>query len=255
MKKGFIAVHRKMLDNPVVCKDTEHMAVWMYLLLNATHTNYDVFFQGERITLKPGQLLTGRKSIAAQLGVNESKVQRILKLFEIEQQIEQQTSNQNRLVSIVRWEDYQRNEQQIEQQMNNKRTTNEQRMNTNNNVNKVNKVKKEDSSKTLEKFHADTEEYKLADYLYKKILENDPKTKKPKLHTWAEHIDKLIRIDDRSPEDIEMVIDYVTEDDFWQSNILSTSKLRKQFPKVYIQAKKQSERARPKSNGWNVDAS
>lgn len=138
MNQGYIAIHRKMLDNPIVCKDTDHMAVWMYLLLNATHTNYDVFFQGERITLSPGQLLTGRKSIASQLKVNESKVQRILKLFESEQQIEQQTSNQNRLITIVRWNDYQRNGQQNEQQMNNKRTTDEQQVNTNNNVNKVN---------------------------------------------------------------------------------------------------------------------
>ena len=143
MRQGYIAVHRKMLDNPIVCKDTEHMAVWMYLLLNATHTNYDVFFKGNRITLQPGQLLTGRKSIAKQLKVNESKVQRILKLFESEQQIEQQTSNQNRLISIVRWTDYQKNGQQTEQQMNNKRTTDEQQMNTNNNVKKVNNDNKD----------------------------------------------------------------------------------------------------------------
>lgn len=143
MRQGYIAVHRKMLDNPIVCKDTEHMAVWMYLLLNATHTNYDVFFKGNRITLQPGQLLTGRKSIAKQLKVNESKVQRILKLFESEQQIEQQTSNQNRLISIIRWTDYQKNGQQTEQQMNNKRTTDEQQMNTNNNVKKVNNDNKD----------------------------------------------------------------------------------------------------------------
>lgn len=137
MKQGYVAVHRKMLDNPIVCKDTEYMAVWMYLLLNATHTNYDVFFKGERITLLPGQLLTGRQSIAKQLKVSESKVQRILKLFEIEQQIEQQTSNQNRLITILQWSSYQYNGQQTEQQVNNNRTTDEQQVNTNNNVNKV----------------------------------------------------------------------------------------------------------------------
>lgn len=143
MSQGYIAIHRKMLDNPIVCKDTDHMAVWMYLLLNATYTNYDVLFQGERKTLLPGQLLTGRKSIASQLKVSESKVQRILKLFENEQQIEQQTSNQNRLITILQWTSYQKNGQQDEQQMNNNRTTDEQQVNTNNNVNKVNKEKNE----------------------------------------------------------------------------------------------------------------
>ena len=56
---GFILLHRKMLDNPIICKDTEHIAVWIYLLLNATHTGYDTMFEGARITLQPGQLLTG----------------------------------------------------------------------------------------------------------------------------------------------------------------------------------------------------
>lgn len=140
MKQGYIAIHRKMLDNPVVCKDADHIAVWCYLLLNATHTNYDVFFKGERLTLRPGQLLTGRKSISKQFNVSESKVQRILKLFESEQQIEQQTSNQNRLITILNWDSYQKGEQRNEQQLNNNRTTTEQQLNTNNNVNKGNKV-------------------------------------------------------------------------------------------------------------------
>ena len=141
MHNGYIALHRKILENPIVCKDTEHMAVWIYLLLNATHTNYDSMFKGERVTLKPGQLLTGRKSIAAKLKINESKVQRILKTFESEQQIEQVTSNQNRLITIIRWNDYQKNKQPTEQPLNNERTTSEQPLNTNNNVNKVNNVK------------------------------------------------------------------------------------------------------------------
>ena len=75
--------------------------------------------------LQPGQLITGRKVIAEKFGVTESKVQRILKDFESEQQIEQQTSNKNRLVTILSWSDYQNVEQQDERQMNDKRTTDE----------------------------------------------------------------------------------------------------------------------------------
>jgi len=131
---GWISLHRKLLDNPVVCKDNDHLAVWIYLLLNATHTDYDVVFEGERRTLRPGQLITGRKSISANLKVSESKVQRILKTFEIEQQIEQQTTPRNRLISILNWKSYQQNEQHFEQQLNNKRTTSEQQLNTNNNI-------------------------------------------------------------------------------------------------------------------------
>lgn len=128
--KGWIKLHRKVLDNPVVCRDAEHLAVWVYLLLEATHENIDKMFAGRRTTLKPGELITGRKVISVKLNISESKVQRILKRFEIEQQIEQQTSTTSRRISIQNWSEYQEGEQQIEQQLNNNRTTSEQRLNT-----------------------------------------------------------------------------------------------------------------------------
>ena len=126
--EGWIKLHRKLLDNPVTMKDTDHLAVWIYLLLNASHNEHPALFKGEKITLKPGQLITGRKSIALALHIDESKVERILKSLKSEQQIEQQTSSKNRLISITNWEFYQQSEQQIEQQVNNKRTKSEQQI-------------------------------------------------------------------------------------------------------------------------------
>lgn len=141
--EGWISLHRKLLDNPIVCKDSDYLAVWMYLLLQATHKNYEVIFKGERTTLLPGQLLTGRKVISKKFNISESKVQRILKTFEIEQQIKQQSSTQNRLITILKWDLYQKDEQQNGQRVNNERTTSEQRVNTNNNVNNDNNANNE----------------------------------------------------------------------------------------------------------------
>lgn len=131
MNEGWVKLHRSTLENPVVCKDAEHIAVWVYLLLKATHKEKEMIFSGEKITLKPGQLITGRKKISEWSKVNESKVQRILKSFENEHQIEQQTANKNRLITVVNWDKYQSTEQQFEQQVNNNRTTTEQQLNTN----------------------------------------------------------------------------------------------------------------------------
>ena len=116
---GWIKIHRKILENPIVCKDADHIAVWIYLLLNATHVNFPAVFKGKKITLHPGQLITGRKVISEKFNVSESKMQRILKTFENDRQIEQQTSNANRLITILNWEKYQLVEQQIEQPVNN----------------------------------------------------------------------------------------------------------------------------------------
>lgn len=177
--KGWISIHRKMLDNPIVCKDSDHMAVWVYLLLNATHTEYPALFSGNKITLQPGQLLTGRKSISEKLNISESKVQRILKTFENEQQIEQQNGNKNRLITVVSWSEYQDSEHQNEQQLNNKRTTTEQQVNTNNNVNNKNNENKGNKKKSIPKIKF-AEFVSLSQEEYDKLLSShgEEKTKR-----------------------------------------------------------------------------
>lgn len=145
--EGYIKLYRKMLNNPIICKDSDYFSVWVYLLLNATHSEYDAIFKNERIKLKSGQLITGRKVIAKKFNIDENKVQRILKNLEKQQQIEQQTSTKNRLISIVNWSEYQTERQPDKQQMNNERTTSEQPVNTNKNVKNDKNVKNERSIK------------------------------------------------------------------------------------------------------------
>lgn len=113
---GWIKIHRKMLQNPVVMQDADHLAVWIYLLLNATHKDIPAMFKGKKITLHPGQLITGRKKIAKVLSVDESKVKRILLCFESDQQIDRERSNASSLISILNWEQYQEDDRQNDQQ-------------------------------------------------------------------------------------------------------------------------------------------
>lgn len=130
MGVGYLKLYRKTLDNPTVMKDADHLAIWMWLLMNAKFFPTDDWFGGQRITLQPGQFITGRKKISEALGVSESKVQRVLKCYESEHMIEQRTDRQGRLITIVSWDEYQANEQSSEQRVNNDRTTSEQRVNT-----------------------------------------------------------------------------------------------------------------------------
>lgn len=130
MSEGWIKLHRKLWENPIVTKDADHLAVWVWLLTHATHAPRAAMFNGEKITLKSGQLITGRKKIAKETGVNESKVKRIIELFKSDQQIDQQTNGHGSLISIVRWVDYQKSDQQNDQQMTNQWPTNDQPMTT-----------------------------------------------------------------------------------------------------------------------------
>ena len=140
---GYIKSYRKVEDNPIICKDNDHFRVWYFLLHNATHKEHPVIFNKEKTILKKGQLITGRDVIAKKCNISSSKVQRILKLFEIEHQIEQQTNSRGRLITIINWENYQENEQQTEQRVNSQWTASEQPMNTNNNDKNDNNGKNE----------------------------------------------------------------------------------------------------------------
>lgn len=130
MNTGWVKLHRKLLDNPLM-RNPLYRAVWVEILLQAMYADgATVMFAGKRLKLEPGQFTTGRKKISSDTGVNESTVQRILECFESEHQIEQRTDRQCRLITVKKWKEYQDFEQGNEQRMNNERTTDEQRMNT-----------------------------------------------------------------------------------------------------------------------------
>lgn len=153
---GWIKTYRDMMENPIVTKDADHFAIWMELLTSAAHSDRDVMFNGKMITLHPGQLITGRNKLSQKWDINEHKIDRILKLFENEQQIEQQTTPNGRLISVKNWNKYQNSEQQNEQRVSNERATNEQRVSTiqelkelnNNNNIYINAHTREDDSET-----------------------------------------------------------------------------------------------------------
>ena len=148
-REGYIKNHRKTLDNPIVCKDAEYFSILHYLLYEAKYKPCASLFGGKKIMLEPGQLTTGRKQIAEHFNITESKVQRVLKTFENEQMIEQQTSNKNRLITIIEWEQYQMGEQQTEQPVNIHRTTTEQQLNTPKEGKKSKKERKKEIYKSL----------------------------------------------------------------------------------------------------------
>lgn len=126
---GWIKLHRA-LANHVVASDPQSFSIWIHLLLLANHKETKRLINGRVIAVQPGQLITSRKSLSDKTGVNESKVERVLKMLQNEQQIEQHGTSKFRVISIVKWYEYQSDEQQDEQQMDSKRTADEQQMNT-----------------------------------------------------------------------------------------------------------------------------
>jgi DnaD/phage-associated family protein len=109
----------------------------MYCLLKASHTDHKQLVGMKVIELKPGQFVFGRSRAASELNMPESTVWRYMKLLEKLDSIVLKTNNKFTVVTVGKWGNYQAHDTDGEQQMDNKRTTNEQQMDTNKNVKNV----------------------------------------------------------------------------------------------------------------------
>lgn len=129
-----------------------YRAVWIELLLTAQRQDgYKVRFKGKSILLKKGQLTCGAIQLAEKTGVKRGTVERVLQRMKSEEQIEVQTSNKCSLVTILNWSIYQNDEEQIEEQMRNKRGTDEEQMRTKQEVKKLRSKEEEKCSESEEK--------------------------------------------------------------------------------------------------------
>ncbi|MCK5608901.1 hypothetical protein KAR91_43915, partial [Candidatus Pacearchaeota archaeon] len=90
---------------------------------------------------------------------------------------------------------------------------------------------------TKESFLSDSDEFRLANLLFKLKRKNNPSCKQDNLQVWAKIFNLAIRIDKRKVKDLESVIRWSQQDDFWHKNILSATKVRKQYDQLTLKMK------------------
>ena len=230
---GWIAFYRKLQESDIwLSEKFTRGQAWVDMIGLANHKDGSFRVRGNRVEVKRGQLAYSEISLANRWKWSRGKVRRFLAEIEseMEQKIVQQKTNLTSLITILNYDKYQFNGtpsgttdgQQTVQQTDSRRYTN----NNDNNVNNDKKIKN--------LFVDTSDEVRLASYLYNKILENNPKAKKPNIQVWAKQIDLMMRVDKRTPDDIQAVIDWSQDDNFWQINILSTKTLREQFDRLYL---------------------
>lgn len=95
--------------------------------------------------------------------------------------------------------------------------------------------KNEKKGKNEKKYSPDSDERHLAELLLALILERKPDFRRPALGCWAREIDRLLRLDGRTPARVEAVIRWCRQDPFWANNILSPAKLRKHFDRLELE--------------------
>lgn len=133
---GYIKMFRSFLDWEWFYKP-EMVQVWVYLLLKANHQ--DGCWQGTEI--KKGQCFVGRKKVSSETGLSERTVRTCLNRLKSSNQIATKTTNQGTIITIIKWDDYQRDDtssdqrydQQADRTSTNDRPTTDQRPTTNKN--------------------------------------------------------------------------------------------------------------------------
>jgi hypothetical protein len=143
------------MNNPI-WQDPKLLKLWMLCLLEASHKDHEQLVGKQIIKLQPGQFVTGRFSLSKVYNDGAKKINRVpeitlwrwLRMLETYEFLNIKTTTKYSVVTINNWDKYQPNEQQ----MNIKRTTNEQQMNTNNNGNKGNNDKNEKENIILSAF-------------------------------------------------------------------------------------------------------
>lgn len=70
------------------------------------------------------------------------------------------------------------------------------------------------------------------------LIEANGSKRPPVGKTWHTEMDRLLRIDGRTPEQVERAIRWCQADAFWRANILSVPTLRKQYDRLRLAAKR-----------------
>jgi len=90
-------------------------------------------------------------------------------------------------------------------------------------------------------FPSDSDEMRLSKLLFLLMQKNDPRSKEPDFQKWAKEIDRLIRLDKRTPDEVERVIRFSQIDSFWLANIRSAKTLRNQFSQLFLKMSSQKK--------------
>lgn len=119
----------------------------------------------------------------------------------------------------------------------NQRATNEQPTGNHEQERRKNEKEKEKINKKENAFLSDSIEIGLSNFFLSLILQRKPDFKTPNLQSWAKHIDAMLRIDKRDPDEIRKVMLWISQDSFESTAVLSTEKLRKRFDQLHLKSK------------------
>jgi len=234
--EGWLKLYRCLIEKPIWKLSTPaQKTILITLLCMVNHDAEEWEWKGKKYICKPGQKITSLDKIRKECGkgVSIQNIRTAFVRFEKLEFLTYESTKESRLVTILNWELYQscENNQQSNQQTGNKGVTTNKNDKNDKNIKDINNI-----------FVADSLEIKLVEKLKQLILTNNANAKVPdNLQGWAKEFDLMMRIDKRTEEQLNTVIEFSQKDAFWKTNILSPAKLRKQFDTLWLQKDRENK--------------
>lgn len=117
----------------------------MWCLLKATYIEHDQLVGRQIVKLQPGQFVFGRIVASEELSISQSTLWRYMQLLKSNNSLDIKTNNKYSVITVVNWESYQcdtkETDNNLDNSLENKRTTKEKQMDTNKKGNNVKKEK------------------------------------------------------------------------------------------------------------------
>lgn len=119
---GWVCLHRSLLTS-TVWQDANAARVFVWCLLRASYTERVVRFNGQNITIRPGQFLSGRFAGAQECDMKPSTFRNALSRLVDMKILDIKSDNKKSLVTVVKWALYQDKARKEDSKKDNKRTT------------------------------------------------------------------------------------------------------------------------------------
>ena len=144
--KGWISLHRKILDNPVLTRGRQYsrFEAFVYMLLKANHKDNKALIGNNLIIIKKGSFITSQKKLMKEFNWGSSRLRTFLKLLESDGMIETNTNTISTHITVNNYKELQGLRNTNELQTKHKQTANKLQTKTNNNVNNDNNVNKKE---------------------------------------------------------------------------------------------------------------
>ncbi len=106
METGYIKVYRSIQECSFK-RDPERFALWVHMLLEATHKPISTMLGGSPITIHAGQFVSGIRDLSAETGVSFQRVRSSLDFFEKEGMIARSKGRSGTVFTIQNFGDFQ----------------------------------------------------------------------------------------------------------------------------------------------------